>query len=225
MDYDVDQSRFLTNLEIIAGSIYFNDVVKRMIEFRIGKYYLSNIKIICLQKKNENNSLSLSKYQFEIKLMQILVQAVELTLNKIENNLRDHNCYSRSDKRYVRFSHHFQSLKNSENIEFNLKNYQKILKEDSAMQFDAIEEINKSSVAFYHYAMVSLTDLVQDLINCISFSTNFKFGMILNKKQEKLGLIYSSLSKNLSTLYSKTFESTTSFLHFYIIMNNLNLPI
>ena len=211
LNFEANEQTYFSNFEIIAGNMYFNDVAKRMTELKLGKYFLNYIKFVCNQMKNEYIPTTLSKDDFECKLMVILIKAVELTLNKIENDSSDSNInFNTSKEKYIKFICHLQTLKNRKNIEFNFQNYLTILKQDSIIKLSDNESDESgflnSSEAFYHFSICSFTDLVKDLNVLISESSNlfYKLRKILFRNREKLRNLYFNLSKNLSDIYSKS---------------------
>ena len=205
INYQVLEKRYLANLEILAGNSYFSDVAIKLSELRFAKYFLQNINLVCNNAKNETVFASLSKVEFEDKLMNILILAMETTLNMI-NGGRD--SYNQKEMNKIRYAHYLKYLRDKKLTVFNYENYLKELKNDHLLNINNDEEdiILKSSDAFFYFASINFKDLINDLNLLINICNNSldKLGIIFKINQEKLYNLYSRFKNNYYNRYSQS---------------------
>jgi hypothetical protein len=206
LNVNIQEICFLRNLEIITGTNYFNDAVLRLTEMKVGKYFFESIISVTNDLKNEEIPETLSKENFENKLMEILIKSVESTLNKIDKLGSDLKSESSG---YVQYYQKFQILIEC-NKEPNFKDFIKILLEDPLLYNNKrpSDDISflKSAEAFYNFAVLKLDNVIEDIIAFNTHSTNFfyKLKVVIFNNREKILSFYSTIYNTLLKTYSIT---------------------
>ncbi len=204
LNVKIEEAFFLRDLELITGTIYFNDAVLRLTEMKVGKYFLESINSVTIDLKNEEIPESLSKENFENKLMEILIKSVESTLNKIDKLGRDLQYESSG---YIQFYQKLQTLI-EKNKESDFKDFIKILLEDPVLYNNKrpSDDISflKSAEAFYNFSTLKLDQMIEDLIAFNSHSTSFfyKLKVVIFNNQEKITSMYSTMYNTLLDSYN-----------------------
>jgi hypothetical protein len=184
MKIKINEKEYLTNLKILTGSIFYishKSATMKLIENNIGKLFLNSLYSISEYFIfNENHSdEELDFKKFEQILMQVLLKAIEKTLNLMDNPGIKEDDYS-----YIKYLNLFEKLKleeetkNKEEIKKkNYKKYYELLDEEFKRISNDIfikEKINSKIIlseksldifaeSFFYFSLNNFEDVISDL--------------------------------------------------------------